>query len=73
MEPISWVSLGVKVLGMFGGGSEVSAAAGSADTFLNTSNSVIGGGAVGASASTLPWYVWPVGALVAIAIIKKVA
>lgn len=69
-----WLSLGVKLLS---GKSEVSGAAGNADSLLNTSGFVVGeGDAEGGTLSSeriaaLPWYAWAAGALVAIAIIKR--
>lgn len=58
-------------------GGETSSAAGGSSTGLNTSGWVVGegdaqGGQLSMSnAAALPWYAWAVGALVAIAIIKK--
>lgn len=73
---VGWVSLGVQVLGaMLKGDSEQSGAGSGAE--LNTSGWAVGeGSAEGGSLSagrggSLPWWVWPAGAVVAVFIIKK--
>jgi hypothetical protein len=76
-----WLGMGLQVLGLFGGGSKVSQSSSISEGALNTSGWAIGeGSAEGADLTTskspvnfneLPWYVWAVGTLVIVAVIKK--
>lgn len=76
-----WLSIGINALKLFSGGTKVSKAAGDSQGALNTSGWAIGDGqAEGSDLETSkgladvqswPWYVWAVGTLVAVAIIKK--
>lgn len=75
-----WLKLGMQVLGgVLGGKSTTSQSGGASQGALNTSGWNIGSGsAEGADLTTsgggfpkMPWYVWAVGTLIAVAIVKK--
>lgn len=65
--------------GLLAGNTKISSSGGTSTSQLNTSGQVIGDGTAqggsldGSAISSLPWWVWPVGALVCMAVIKKAA
>lgn len=78
-NPLGWLNAGSSLLGVLGGGRKIkqSAAAGAAESQLNTSGWVVGEG--DADGGTLersngvsaPWYVWVAGTVLIVAVIKR--